>query len=215
MHEKPLGLETVRSVRQMDERSRAAPRLVASMTWRSFIRWSRNRTCTARRPSCRTPASCCRAFPRMGAWVSYGLGQSDGQPADLRRAAGRARLRPERAGELEQRVFCPPAHQGTMIRVGKPNPIFDLFPPESAQIHHAGERTASAWRCCKHFNQRSRRPREQAIRDSTRGLPPTKWRRSFNSALPRCWISSGEADATTKALRTGREDHSRTSARAA
>jgi len=29
--------------------------------------------------------------------------------------------------------FLPAAHQGTMVRVGKPNPIFDLFPPESAR----------------------------------------------------------------------------------
>jgi hypothetical protein len=28
--------------------------------------------------------------------------------------------------------FLPATHQGTMIRVGKPNPIYDLFPPRSA-----------------------------------------------------------------------------------
>ena len=30
--------------------------------------------------------------------------------------------------------FLPAAHQGTMIRLGKPNPVFDLFPPASAKF---------------------------------------------------------------------------------
>src|SRR5205085_361468 len=33
--------------------------------------------------------------------------------------------------------FLPAAHQGTMIRVGKPNPIFDLFPPDWATFINA------------------------------------------------------------------------------
>src|SRR5713101_7199370 len=30
--------------------------------------------------------------------------------------------------------FLPAAHQGTMIRLGKPNPIYDLFPPKTASF---------------------------------------------------------------------------------
>jgi hypothetical protein len=67
----------------------------------------------------------------MGAWISYGLGSlTDNLPTfvvlpDVRGFApnGPANWT---AG------FLPAAHQGTMIRVGKPNPIYDLFPPKSA-----------------------------------------------------------------------------------
>ena len=72
-------------------------------------------------------------FPSMGAWVSYGLGAlTDNLPTfvvlpDVRGFApnGPANWA---AG------FLPAAHQGTMIRAGKPNPIFDLFPPPSAKF---------------------------------------------------------------------------------
>ncbi len=70
-------------------------------------------------------------FPHMGAWISYGLGSlNDNLPTFvvLPDARGFAPNGPANwsAG------FLPAAHQGTMIRVGKPNPIFDLFPPDSA-----------------------------------------------------------------------------------
>ena len=45
---------------------RAAPRRAASTTWRSSTRWSRSRTSTARRRSCRPPASSCPASPAWG-----------------------------------------------------------------------------------------------------------------------------------------------------
>src|ERR1044072_5664219 len=70
-------------------------------------------------------------FPAMGAWVSYGLGSlTDNLPTfvvlpDVRGFA------PNGASNWSA-GFLPAAHQGTMIRVGKPNPIYDLFPPKSA-----------------------------------------------------------------------------------
>src|SRR5690349_4809926 len=72
-------------------------------------------------------------FPSMGAWVSYGLGSlTDNLPTfvvlpDVRGFA------PNGPGNWTS-AFLPAAHQGTMIRVGKPNPIFDLFPPESSRF---------------------------------------------------------------------------------
>ena len=77
MHGQPLGLEAVRPVRQVGQRPGAAPGRRASTTSRSCRRWSRSRTSTARRRSCRTPASCCPGFPSMGAWVSLRPGQPD------------------------------------------------------------------------------------------------------------------------------------------
>lgn len=83
-------------------------------------------------------------FPHMGAWLSYGLGSlSDNLPTFvvLPDARGFAPNGPANwsAG------FLPAAHQGTMIRLGRPNPIFDLFPPSSASyITPASERDGAA-----------------------------------------------------------------------
>jgi hypothetical protein len=72
-------------------------------------------------------------FPHMGAWISYGLGRlTDNLPTFvvLPDARGFAPNGPANwsAG------FLPAAHQGTLIRAGKPNPIFDLFPLDSAKF---------------------------------------------------------------------------------
>ena len=105
----------------------------ASTTWRSCRRWSRSRTCTGRRPSCRTPGFVLPGFPSMGAWISYGLGSlSQNLPTFvvLPDSRGFAPNGPANwtAG------FLPAAHQGTMVRPGAKNPIFDLFPPEEAEL---------------------------------------------------------------------------------
>lgn len=70
-------------------------------------------------------------FPALGAWVAYGLGaESDNLPTFV--------VLPDPRGFAPNGPanwsagFLPAAHQGTMIRIGKPNPIFDLFPPPSA-----------------------------------------------------------------------------------
>jgi hypothetical protein len=79
-------------------------------------------------------------FPNMGAWISYGLGSlNQNLPTfvvlpDLRGFA------PNGPANWSN-GFLPASHQGTMIRVGQPNPIFDLFPPSSAEfITRASER---------------------------------------------------------------------------
>src|SRR5438094_1786847 len=72
-------------------------------------------------------------FPAMGAWISYGLGSmADNLPTFV--------VLPDPRGFAPNGPanwsagFLPAAHQGTMIRVGKPNPIFDLFPPSNAKF---------------------------------------------------------------------------------
>jgi len=72
-------------------------------------------------------------FPSMGGWISYGLGSmTDDLPTFvvLPDARGFAPGGPRNwsAG------FLPTEHQGTMIRPDRPEPIFDLFPPESAEF---------------------------------------------------------------------------------
>src|SRR3954471_870372 len=72
-------------------------------------------------------------FPNMGAWISYGLGSMNRNLpifVVLPDVRGFAPNGPSNWGA----GFLPAAHQGTMIRVGKPNPIFDLFPPDSAKF---------------------------------------------------------------------------------
>lgn len=72
-------------------------------------------------------------FPSMGAWVSYGLGSLNRNLPTfvvLPDARGFAPNGPANWGA----AFLPAQHQGTMIRVGQPNPIHDLFPPASAQF---------------------------------------------------------------------------------
>jgi hypothetical protein len=83
-------------------------------------------------------------FPHMGAWISYGLGSlTNDLPTFvvLPDARGFAPNGPANWGA----GFLPASHQGTMIRLGRPNPIFDLFPPPSAGfITPESERAGSA-----------------------------------------------------------------------
>src|SRR5947208_2923456 len=72
-------------------------------------------------------------FPSMGSWVSYALGGlCDDLPTFvvLPDARGFAPNGPANWGS----AFLPAVHQGTMIRVGRPSPINDLFPPASAKF---------------------------------------------------------------------------------
>ncbi len=70
-------------------------------------------------------------FPSMGAWISYGLGSlTDNLPTFVVLPDVRG-LAPNGAGNWSA-GFLPATHQGTMIGVGKRNPIYDLFPPRSA-----------------------------------------------------------------------------------
>jgi hypothetical protein len=77
-------------------------------------------------------------FPSMGAWVSYGLGSlNDNLPTFvvLPDSRGYAPNGPANwsAG------FLPAAHQGTMLKPGARNPIYDLFPPEKSPVTPAGD----------------------------------------------------------------------------
>ena len=70
-------------------------------------------------------------YPSTGAWISYGLGSmTENLPTFV--------VLPDPRGFApngpanHSAAFLPALHQGTMIRVGRPNPIHDLFPPESA-----------------------------------------------------------------------------------
>ena len=76
-----------------------------------------SRTSTARRRSCRRPASCCRASPAWGVG-QLRPGQPQRQPADVRRAARQPRLRAQRPGELGRGLPArgAPGHDGPARR---------------------------------------------------------------------------------------------------
>ncbi|HEV3025742.1 MAG TPA: DUF1501 domain-containing protein [Pirellulales bacterium] len=82
-------------------------------------------------------------FPSMGAWVSYGLGSlADNLPAFvvLPDARGFAPNGPANWGS----GFLPATHQGTMVRPGARNPIYDLFPPAGTNVTKESEADALA-----------------------------------------------------------------------
>jgi len=70
-------------------------------------------------------------FPTMGAWLSYGLGSMNEDLPTFVVLPDVRGFPPNGPGNW-QAGFLPAAHQATMIRVGRENPIHDLFPPGSA-----------------------------------------------------------------------------------
>jgi hypothetical protein len=77
-------------------------------------------------------------FPAMGAWICYGLGSlNHNLPAFV--------VLPDSRGFAPNGPanwscgFLPAAYQGTMVKAGSRNPIYDLFPPEGSGISRAGE----------------------------------------------------------------------------
>jgi hypothetical protein len=70
-------------------------------------------------------------FPSMGAWLSYGLGSMNEDLPTFVVLPDVRGFPPNGPGNW-QAGFLPAAHQATMIRVGRENPIHDLFPPDSA-----------------------------------------------------------------------------------
>ena len=72
-------------------------------------------------------------FPHMGAWISYGLGTLNQNLPTFVVLPDARGFGPNGPANWSA-GFLPAAHQGTMIRVGKPNPIFDLFPPANARF---------------------------------------------------------------------------------
>jgi hypothetical protein len=77
-------------------------------------------------------------FPGMGAWVSYGLGSlNENLPAFVVLPDSRG-FAPNGPANWSA-GFLPAAHQGTMLRPGAKNPIFDLFPPEETYVTKQSE----------------------------------------------------------------------------
>ena len=134
-------------------------------------------------------------FPSMGAWVSYGLGAlTDNLPTYVVLPDTRG-FAPNGPGNWSA-GFLPAAHQGTMIRVGKPSPIFDLFPPESAKmITKESERDTLA--LLNELNQAHRAERAGDSRLDAR-IASYEMAAKLQLTAPEVMDISGESDATRK-----------------
>ncbi len=75
-------------------------------------------------------------FPHMGSWISYGLGSLNNNLPTFVVLPDVRGFAPNGPANWSA-GFLPAVHQGTMIRVGKPNPIYDLFPPDTASFINA------------------------------------------------------------------------------
>jgi hypothetical protein len=134
-------------------------------------------------------------FPNMGAWISYGLGS-------LNRNLPTFVVLPDVRGFAPNGPanwaagFLPAAHQGTMIRVGKPNPIFDLFPPESAKfITNEAERDGA--KLLAELNRRHLAARAGDSRLDAR-IASFEMAASLQLSAPEALDLSGESEATKK-----------------
>src|SRR5438105_4910515 len=77
-------------------------------------------------------------FPSLGAWIGYGLGTlSDNLPAFVVLPDSRG-FAPNGPANWSA-GFLPAAYQGTMVRAGAKNPIFDLFPPQDSYVTNESE----------------------------------------------------------------------------
>ncbi len=77
-------------------------------------------------------------FPSMGAWVSYGLGSLNKNLPTFVVLPDSRGFAPN--GPANWSAGCLPAsHQGTMVRPGAKNPIYDLFPSDNRFITKSSE----------------------------------------------------------------------------
>jgi hypothetical protein len=82
-------------------------------------------------------------FPSMGAWITYGLGSSSQNLPSFVVLPDSRGFAPN--GPMNWTAgFLPAACQGTMVRPGARNPIYDLFPPEEAHLDAQAQRDGLA-----------------------------------------------------------------------
>jgi Protein of unknown function (DUF1501) len=133
-------------------------------------------------------------FPSMGSWIAYGLGSlTDNLPAFvvLPDARGFAPNGPANwsAG------FLPASYQGTMVRPGSANPIFDLFPAHSDYVTKESE--ADGLALLNKLNRRHQAGREGDSRLEAR-IASYELAARLQLSAPEVLDISGESAATRK-----------------
>ncbi len=82
-------------------------------------------------------------FPGMGAWISYGLGSMNQNLPTFVVLPDPRGFAPNGPANWSA-GFLPAAHQGTMVKVGSKNPIFDLYPAENSFVTPESDRDGLA-----------------------------------------------------------------------
>jgi hypothetical protein len=141
-------------------------------------------------------------FPHMGAWISYGLGSFNRNLPTFVVLPDVRGFAPNGPANWSA-GFLPAVHQGTMIRVGKPNPIYDLFPPDTASfITRESERDTQA--VLKQLNGVHRSFREGDSRLDAR-IAAYEMAAKLQLTAPEVLDISGETPATKKLYGLGDE----------
>jgi hypothetical protein len=133
-------------------------------------------------------------FPSMGSWVSYGLGGlNENLPTFvvLPDSRGFAPNGPANWGA----GFLPASHQGTMVRPGAKNPIYDLFPPAGGAVTPDGEREGLA--LLNRLNREHAQTREGDSRLDAR-IASYELAARLQLSAPEVLDLAGETDATKR-----------------
>ncbi len=141
-------------------------------------------------------------FPNMGAWISYGLGSlNDDLPTFVVLPDGRG-FAPNGPANWSA-GFLPAVHQGTMIRAGQPNAIYDLFPAKQAAfVTPGGERDMRA--LLREINQAHQVSREEDSRLEAR-IASYELAARLQLSAPEVLDLSGESEATHRLYGLDRE----------
>jgi hypothetical protein len=133
-------------------------------------------------------------YPGMGAWVTYGLGSlNDNLPAFVVLPDSRG-FAPNGPANWSS-AFLPAAYQGTMVKAGSKNPIFDLFPPEKSGITKESE--ADGLALLNKLNREHQATREGDSRLDAR-IASYELAARLQQSAPEVLDISKETDATKK-----------------
>ena len=141
-------------------------------------------------------------FPSAGAWVSYALGSmNDNLPTFvvLPDSRGFAPNGPANWGA----GFLPAAFQGTMIKAGSSNPIYSLFPPDSAAFVTKRSQE-DGLRVLRSLNEEHRRQREGDSRLDAR-IASYELAARLQLSAPEVLDVSGESTATKELYGIGQK----------
>jgi hypothetical protein len=133
-------------------------------------------------------------FPSAGAWVSYGLGSLNRNLPTFVVLPDSRGVPPNGPGNWSA-GFLPAAHQGTTVRVGAKNPIYDLFPPEGSPVTPESDRDGLA--LLNRLNQAHRTGREGDSRLSAR-ISSYELAARLQLSAPEVLDLSGETEATRR-----------------
>jgi hypothetical protein len=132
-------------------------------------------------------------FPGMGAWMSYGLGSLNRDLPTFVVLPDSRGFAPNGPGNWSA-GFLPAAHQGTMIRQGSANPIFDLRAPAGA-VTAEGDRDGLA--ALRELNEAHRASREGDSRLDAR-IASYEMAAKLQASAPEALDLSGETAETRR-----------------